>query len=193
MLGAPVVRVFGFGFGFNCLTATAGFVLGARLYAVGSKTSVAMVGYALVTACLVAALVLLRKEDMANVVVPVELGESGTPDGERAEGEQAASTCDGSPEQAAGRQDSAPAPTDDKADALPASTGKPQFKIKCQLIAEEHGLSSREAEVFLLLARGRDAQAVAEELFISFNTARTHIRHVYRSWTCTVATSSWTW
>ena len=177
--GAPVVRVFGFGFGFNCLTATAGFVLGARLYAVGSETSVAMVGYALVTACLVAALVLLRKEDMANVVVPVELSESGVPDGERAEGEQAASTCDGSPEQAAGRQDSAPAPTDDKADALPASTGKPQFKIKCQLIAEEHGLSSREAEVFLLLARGRDAQAVAEELFISFNTARTHIRHVY--------------
>ncbi|MBR2790166.1 MAG: helix-turn-helix transcriptional regulator, partial [Eggerthellaceae bacterium] len=47
------------------------------------------------------------------------------------------------------------------------------------LIAEEFGLSARETEVFLLLAKNKEARAIADELFVSFNTVRTHIKNIY--------------
>lgn len=40
-------------------------------------------------------------------------------------------------------------------------------------------LSQREVEVLRLLVEGRSAKYVSEELLISFNTARSHIRHIY--------------
>lgn len=43
----------------------------------------------------------------------------------------------------------------------------------------EFQLSQRELEVLRLLAEGRSAKYVSEELVISFNTARSHIRHIY--------------
>lgn len=50
----------------------------------------------------------------------------------------------------------------------------------CALLADCHMLSVREAEVLYLLARGRNATFIAGELFISANTAKSHIRHVYQ-------------
>lgn len=49
----------------------------------------------------------------------------------------------------------------------------------CQRIALDYGLTDREAEVLVLTALGRSAKYIADELFISYNTTRTHIRHVY--------------
>lgn len=46
-------------------------------------------------------------------------------------------------------------------------------------MADEFGLSSRETEVMELLGRGRTGPAIAEELFISENTVRTHIKRIY--------------
>lgn len=40
-------------------------------------------------------------------------------------------------------------------------------------------LSQRELEVLRLLVEGRSAKYVSEELVISFNTARSHIRHIH--------------
>lgn len=40
-------------------------------------------------------------------------------------------------------------------------------------------LSSREAEVMELVARGQTATAIAESLFISENTVRTHLKRIY--------------
>ena len=47
-------------------------------------------------------------------------------------------------------------------------------------IAEEHALSKRETEVFDLMARGYGSAFIAQTLFISDNTARTHVRNIYR-------------
>ena len=49
----------------------------------------------------------------------------------------------------------------------------------CQRLANDHGLTKRETEVFGLIALGRSAKYISEELMISKNTTRTHIRHVY--------------
>lgn len=61
----------------------------------------------------------------------------------------------------------APAPGDD---ALPA---------RCALLARSRELTPREAEVLVLLARGRTLAVVARELGIAEGTARTHMTHVY--------------
>jgi DNA-binding CsgD family transcriptional regulator/MFS family permease len=42
-----------------------------------------------------------------------------------------------------------------------------------------HGFTSREAEVLIFLARGRNAQHIAGKLSISHATAKTHIKRVY--------------
>ena len=44
----------------------------------------------------------------------------------------------------------------------------------------EYGLSERETDVMGLLAQGYSAEAIAEKLVISYHTARTHIRNVYK-------------
>ena len=54
------------------------------------------------------------------------------------------------------------------------------FGQACNVIAEEHGLTPREAEVFALLAKGRNAQVISDDLVISRYTAKTHIYHIYQ-------------
>ena len=47
------------------------------------------------------------------------------------------------------------------------------------VLQEQYGLSARETEVGELIARGRSMAAIAEELFVSENTVRTHAKHIY--------------
>lgn len=49
---------------------------------------------------------------------------------------------------------------------------------KFRLIAEDYGLTRREAEVLPYLARGRSAKVIADALFVSEPTIRTHTRHI---------------
>jgi DNA-binding CsgD family transcriptional regulator len=46
-------------------------------------------------------------------------------------------------------------------------------------MAYRFGLTQREVEILKLLAHGRSMKYIAEELFISYHTARTHVRHIY--------------
>lgn len=50
---------------------------------------------------------------------------------------------------------------------------------RCRKIGEEAQLSPREGEILVLLAQGRSAPFIAEELFVSTNTVKTHIRRIY--------------
>lgn len=47
-------------------------------------------------------------------------------------------------------------------------------------IALEYGLSPRETEIALLLAKGRSLPFIQNELYISAGTAQTHARHIYK-------------
>ena len=40
-------------------------------------------------------------------------------------------------------------------------------------------LSTRENEILDLLAEGRRIKEIADKIFVSVNTVRTHIRHIY--------------
>lgn len=51
--------------------------------------------------------------------------------------------------------------------------------LRCARARELYGLSSREAEVMELIVRGNTGPAIAEMLFISENTMRTHSKRIY--------------
>ncbi len=56
-----------------------------------------------------------------------------------------------------------------------ADTDKP-----LRAIARDRGLSPRETEIFLLLAKGRSIPYIAEELVVANSTVTTHVRGLYR-------------
>lgn len=41
------------------------------------------------------------------------------------------------------------------------------------------GLTARETEILSLLARGRTLPYIANELFVTTGTVKTHVRHIY--------------
>ena len=43
----------------------------------------------------------------------------------------------------------------------------------------EYGLTPRELEVFQMLARGRDRAYIQEQLVVSRNTVKAHVKHIY--------------
>ncbi len=47
------------------------------------------------------------------------------------------------------------------------------------LFGQKYGLTQREVEVLPLLAAGRNAKAVADELYVTQATAKTHLRNIY--------------
>lgn len=51
---------------------------------------------------------------------------------------------------------------------------------KAALLSDAFGLTQREQEVLALLLRGRSIPYIKETLYISTNTAKTHVRHIYQ-------------
>lgn len=63
-----------------------------------------------------------------------------------------------------------------------AKSPSPQASLEeaCSRIATDAGLSARERELLGYLARGHRPPYAAEQLCISENTVRTHMRNMYR-------------
>ncbi len=53
------------------------------------------------------------------------------------------------------------------------------FREALEQVAQEAGLTPTETTVFNLIARGHNAESVRQELTVSINTAKTHIRNIY--------------
>lgn len=72
------------------------------------------------------------------------------------------------------------AETEAGATPMPAArTPEEAFAPRCKAIASEFSLTPREAEVFAMLARGRDRAYIEEALVVSRNTVKAHVKHVY--------------
>lgn len=61
-----------------------------------------------------------------------------------------------------------------------ASPSERQIEHCCRVLSAEHGLTQREAEVLELLAKGATRPEISERLYISLETSKTHVRHVYQ-------------
>jgi len=46
--------------------------------------------------------------------------------------------------------------------------------------SEDYQLTAREKELLTLMIEGQDYKAIAEKTFISYDTVRTHVRHIYK-------------
>ncbi|MEA5020040.1 MAG: helix-turn-helix transcriptional regulator [Gordonibacter sp.] len=65
----------------------------------------------------------------------------------------------------------------------PIVLSKPKWRglaETCCFVAEENGLTSRECDVLVLLARGYNQERIAQKLYISQSTAKTHSYNIYR-------------
>lgn len=51
---------------------------------------------------------------------------------------------------------------------------------RCRVLADRHGLTEREYDVLLLLAKGNTLKGVAEKLLVSESTVKSHRSHVYQ-------------
>lgn len=59
------------------------------------------------------------------------------------------------------------------------SGGNASLEERARIVAERFGLTEREGEVLLLLARGRNAVSIQEALCVSYNTVKVHKRNIY--------------
>lgn len=60
-----------------------------------------------------------------------------------------------------------------------AEVAEDPFIARCREIANECGLSSRELEIMMLYSQGLSSRAIAESLYISPDTVRTHVKNIY--------------
>ena len=70
-------------------------------------------------------------------------------------------------------------PVSPVAASKPADMPLQSIEERCAELAEQSGLTAREAEIFGYLARGRNVRFIEEELTVSYNTVRTHVSHIY--------------
>lgn len=97
-------------------------------------------------------------------------GKGKTPDA-RVKSESAAEKAGGA---LPARDSSAPTPARDDGAAF-----RDRFSKQMAAVREFYGLSAREAEVAELIARGNTVAHIAELLFVSENTVRTHSKRIY--------------
>lgn len=57
--------------------------------------------------------------------------------------------------------------------------GSDKHERSCAALAQKCALTARELDVLLLLARGRNNSYIQEELTLTRNTVKSHIRHIY--------------
>lgn len=53
------------------------------------------------------------------------------------------------------------------------------LRERCRSLGDARGLTEREQQVFECLARGRNVRFIQEKLVVSYNTAKTHVSHIY--------------
>lgn len=163
--GVDAVRVVGLGFGAACLGSTAGVGAGALIYEMGMPEGLlSFVMAAAIILCVAGSLFLLRRDDIVRLMEPVDNRES----------EAARPGFSDEPETTAVERGK-----EEPLDASALDGYQASLQRLCAILGIDYGLSAREVDVLELLVLGKDAKAIADELFISFNTVRSHIRRLY--------------
>ena len=67
----------------------------------------------------------------------------------------------------------------DAASGFKVKSPRDELLERMDALAREKGLTPREQEILTLLAQGYTAPAIEGELFMSHNTLKTHLRHIY--------------
>lgn len=192
--GRSPVRLLGWGWGVMSLGSVVGWLVGLGLFTVGFDSSQrALVEVMLLVAMLLACIFVVTWQVVDTLFDPFDdnadeslvdrtIGGKDTP----LALEPAAARCNDCP-----RLPSSAKPEKGyasacnqagEADALPKDEielGTGRWRRSVFEMAQDKQLSGRESDVVELLLKGYTKQHIAEELFIAYNTVRSHVRKVY--------------
>lgn len=68
----------------------------------------------------------------------------------------------------------------DPHEAKAAISNDKSLEKRCEVFGTQYNLSSREQEILDYLLRGRSLRSIATETYLSYNTVKTHVSHIYR-------------
>lgn len=163
------LRVYGLGFAAFMLGSAVGWPVGYAVNIQDLGVNQYYAGFALLVVVFLVVLTLFRQGDLVRMIRPDD-------DQELIVAEPAASE---EPPLLAHGPASAPA-GDAGLKRGGASEAPVSEKDRLSAIARERGLTDREQDVLVLLARGLNARTVSDALGFSYNTARVHVRNIYR-------------
>lgn len=179
------ILVFGLGRGASALGTTFGWLGGLEIVRTQGSGSLSLevISVAMVFALLVVSMLVLNDRLIGDALRSGDSSRGGesdatpisvvVPAGERDDARVAA--------YAAETDGAGVGASDGHADGVAADGERRagHYRTRCDAVAERFGLSPRERDVFELLVRGRSIDYIAQSLTISFNTAKSHIRHIY--------------
>ncbi len=201
--GRSPIRLFGWGWGFMSLGSVLGWLLGYGLFAAGLNVEhLAFAEVALLAVMLLSCMFVATWQVVDELFDPSDAdSDEETIDRTLAASDDEVSqmacaeccVCPkvaqyGQSEEPARSAEWAPAsattdaPTvseDEQQGPIPGKRSAGKWKHAAFEMASDKGLSRREADVMELLLKGHSKQRVAEELFIAYNTVRSHVRKVY--------------
>lgn len=167
--GSSTLRVVGIGYAIVAFGSTVGIGLGWLLFIWGvGDASMARLSAIILIILLIIVLVGVQKKDLAEMTQPAEEEEEGLFDFE------STPAFVTSAQQIAGVQSQTPAEPFAEADKP-----VPWWKLRMENIALAFGLTKRELDILIELGKGKDIQTIAGDLYISYNTARAHVRNIY--------------
>ncbi len=175
--GVHAAWLFGIVEGFSTLAHAAGSFAGKTLlvWAGGSQVALSLPLDATVVVLVLLSMLLLSEHDFATTwgIRPAAPEGAGSATGARQAGGVGTAAV---PSMCIDGADNIDAPG---RPLVSQSQAEDDLDSRCARIARRCGLTRREEEVLALLAQGRSAQDIEGTLFISHNTAKGHIRHVY--------------
>lgn len=180
------VRTFAVGQGMYFLASTAGWAIGAALAPYYDQAIVRMgVALSLVFIVVMVLVYVFPENDLKRIMawsVDEEVAEPRRPQATGAASSANAVSSDARETTVHTASDSLPA-SDISAASAASASGEPAGTVELGNIARaadsRYGLSGRELEILDLFAQGRSANWIAENLTISKNTVRAHLRAIY--------------
>lgn len=160
------VQVFGWGRGASGAGTTIGWAVGsiASIYLQQNASAMVAVAIGMVLVLLVVSMVVLNERTLSLALLKTSADEADSMESRDVFPRLARNQAGG---------------TGDMPDDKDAHSKMGTWTKSCNALADRCKLSDRERQVLFLLAKGRTIDYIANDLGISFNTAKSHIRHVY--------------
>jgi DNA-binding CsgD family transcriptional regulator len=196
--GRSAIQLFGWGWGGMALGSVVGWMVGMRMYVAGVDSSMlAFVEIALIAVMLVSCMLVVNMELIDRLFTPVDTSDEDdrtigdARDYTRAPALGGASDADGADAGARADEPAGAPETDVEGDVAVGQAGgdntvsddtgqnRGRWHRAVIQMADDYGLSSRETDVLELLLKGYTKNRTSDELCVSYNTVRSHVRNIY--------------
>lgn len=155
--GRSALLLFGWGWGGMALGSVVGWAVGYFLYAIGVEgTFIAALDVITMVVAIVVCVLVINMSVIKRLYTPDD-PEADVPLVDAGQFEQASA----------------------QADAPSVAHNKGRWMNAAEKMIADYEISPREADVLISLLKGNTKRHVSEELFISYNTVRSHIRSIY--------------